>query len=139
MKVFILFLLYTIATLLFIPFTIANLILVSFKYKDTFTKSINEYLSETIRELDIFVGNNFRTLFNRIMLNDTVEYYKFGTHNRETISSVLGKNVKLLSLTTFGKFTVKTLDFFDKDHCENSIDSHIKRGDVYCKDCNISK
>ncbi|MEE9361509.1 MAG: NUDIX domain-containing protein [Cellulophaga sp.] len=51
--------------------------------------------------------------------------YKFGNRD-ETISSALGRNNQLKTLTGFGKFLDKILDFFDKDHSLNSIDYYIE-------------
>src|SRR5690554_4338064 len=51
--------------------------------------------------------------------------YKFGNRD-ETISSALGRNNKLGTLTTFGKFIDKFLDLIDKDHSLNSIDYYIE-------------
>ena len=50
--------------------------------------------------------------------------YKFG-NRKETISSVLGKNMKDGTLTAFGIFLQKALDFIDEDHCMRSIDTNI--------------
>ena len=51
--------------------------------------------------------------------------YKFGNRD-ETISSALGRNNKLGTLTTFGKFIDQFLDLIDKDHSLNSIDYYIE-------------
>ena len=46
--------------------------------------------------------------------------YGFGKTG-ETISSALGKNERDKTLSKKGKILVKILDFFDENHCENSI------------------
>ncbi|PCJ96260.1 MAG: NUDIX hydrolase [Flavobacteriaceae bacterium] len=51
--------------------------------------------------------------------------YKFGNRD-ETISSALGRNNKLNTLTGFGKFIDKTLNTIERDHSLNSIDYYIE-------------
>ncbi|UGU14418.1 hypothetical protein LS482_11950 [Sinomicrobium kalidii] len=54
--------------------------------------------------------------------------YKFGNRD-ETISSAIGKNVQLKTLSGFGRFIDKVLDFIDPNHSLNSIDYHIEPGE----------
>ena len=51
--------------------------------------------------------------------------YKFGNRD-ETISSALGRNKRLGTLTRFGIFIDKILDKLDPDHSLNSIDYYIE-------------
>ena len=51
--------------------------------------------------------------------------YKFGNRD-ETISSALGRNNKLGTLTIFGTLIDAFLDWIDKDHSLNSIDYYIE-------------
>lgn len=51
--------------------------------------------------------------------------YKFGNRD-ETISSALGRNNKLNTLTGFGKFIDKILNAIEQEHSLNSIDYYIE-------------
>ncbi len=51
--------------------------------------------------------------------------YKFGNRD-ETISSVIGKNLKNKSLTSFGKIISNILDKIDPNHSLNSIDYYVE-------------
>jgi hypothetical protein len=58
------------------------------------------------------------------ILNDTLiknRDYPFGDED-ETISSVIGKNLKFGNLTVFGKALNAILDFLDPNHSLNSIE-----------------
>jgi len=55
--------------------------------------------------------------------------YKFGNRD-ETISSALGRNRKLESLTLFGTTIDKILDVIDSNHSLNSIDYYIEPSDT---------
>lgn len=61
-------------------------------------------------------------LFNRILI--TKKGYKFG-NGKETISSCIGKNKKINTLTFLGKFLDKILDLLDNNHSIESIDNNI--------------
>jgi hypothetical protein len=61
-------------------------------------------------------------LFNNILINKLG--YKFGK-GKETISSVLGKNIQVNCLTKLGLFLSNVLNKLQKDHCINSIDNNI--------------
>lgn len=54
--------------------------------------------------------------------------YKFGNRD-ETISSAIGRNITLNSLTGFGKLIDKILDVIDPGHSLNSIDYYIEPSD----------
>ena len=68
----------------------------------------------------------YRTIWNDKLKID--RGYEFGKEN-ETISSALGKNERDNTLSKKGKLLVKILDFFDENHCKNSID--LTKGDWY--------
>jgi hypothetical protein len=51
--------------------------------------------------------------------------YQFGNPD-ETVSSVIGKNLKNESLSSFGKVISNILDKIDPNHSLNSIDYYIE-------------
>ena len=62
------------------------------------------------------------------LLNDklkTSEGYRFGTSG-QTISAVLGFNQELGTLTRSGQVLANTLDWIDKNHCYNAMESYKK-------------
>ena len=65
-------------------------------------------------------GNVFMGPF----LNDTMqrEGYEFGHYN-ETISTVLGINKAMNTLTWFGRLLAAVLNWIDKDHVEKAASS----------------
>ena len=107
------FLLFIFAWLLIPPLTVCNLIIVNRKYGNT-----KGYFRSTALSIDIWANREFRTLWNYKLRIDSG--YEFGKEN-ETISSALGKNQRDNTLTNCGKILVAILDFFDENHCENSI------------------
>lgn len=107
------FLLFIIAVVLIIPLTLVNMIFVYKKYK-----SIDGYFRNTALNLDIWGNREFRAFWNGAMRKENG--YQFGAVG-ETISSALGKNQRDKTLTNCGKILVAILDFFDENHCENSI------------------
>ena len=110
-------LLFVIAWILIPPLTIWNLIVVNKKYGNT-----KGYFRNTALSIDIWANREFRTLWNDKLRIDSG--YEFGKEN-ETISSALGKNQRDKTLSKKGKLLVKILDFFDENHCENSINNNI--------------
>ncbi|SDE79750.1 hypothetical protein SAMN05421544_12811, partial [Riemerella columbipharyngis] len=50
--------------------------------------------------------------------------YPFG-NEKETISSALGKNERMGTLTKTGRRLCWLLDKIDKDHCQKSIEENI--------------
>ena len=107
------FLLFLVAWVLIPPLTICNLIVVYRK-----NGSVKGYFRGTALSLDIWANKEFRTLWNTQLR--IAGGYKFGREN-ETISSALGKNERDKTLSKKGKLLVKILDFFDENHCKNSI------------------
>ena len=101
-------LLFVIAYILFLPLTVINWIAV---------KNKKGYFKSSAINLDKFGNREFRTLFNKILVNG----YQFGNIN-ETISGVLGKNERDKTLSKLGIIIVWILDKIDKNHCLKSID-----------------
>lgn len=91
-----------------------------------FTKGIagvGEYALKIAISIDQLGNVMLQHLLNLIWIKK--EGYKFGNRD-ETISSVLGKNKQLNTLTAFGKGIDKVLDFIDPNHSLNSIDYFIE-------------
>ena len=106
------FILFIIASILWIPLTILNWLSVAYKYGLS-----NRYFLETSTDIDRFGNRNFRTLFNLTLQRNG---YEFGNIN-ETISSALGKNKVIGTLTKKGLILCNILDKLDKNHCIKSI------------------
>ena len=86
-------------------------------------KGIGEFALELAISIDQLGNVLMQHLFNALWI--TKEGYKFGNRD-ETISSALGKNKQLDTLTGFGKAIDKLLDLIDPNHSLNSIDYHIE-------------
>lgn len=96
-----------------------------FVYK-LFTKSIvgiGEFSLKIAISLDQLGNVTMQHLLNAIMI--VSGGYKFGNRD-ETISSVIGKNIELNTLSKFGKLIDTVLDFIDPKHSLNSIDYYIE-------------
>lgn len=100
------FLLFLIAYVLFFPISIINFLVVKHK---------KGYFRSTAINIDRFANREFRTLWNKTLIKK--DGYHFGNIN-ETISGVLGINIKIDKLTTTGKVLVFILT---KKHCINAI------------------
>ena len=89
--------------------------------KSAFTKSI-WFLTATLHSLALWldqIGNAVcRDMFNRLLIEK--DWYKFGKV-QETISSVLGKNQILDTLSLWGWILVSILELFEEEHCIKSI------------------
>lgn len=89
--------------------------------KSACTKSI-WFLTATLHSLALGldqIGNAVcRDMFNRLLIEE--DGYKFGKV-QETISSVLGKNQMLDTLSLWGWILVSILEVFEEDHCLKSI------------------
>jgi hypothetical protein len=112
MGVIINFILFLVAIVIFLPLSVANIILVIFK-----GGNLSNYFKETAVDIDRFGNRNLRTLLNATLQKNG---YKFGDE-RETISSVLGKNKRDGTLTKTGIIICNILDRLDKNHCIKSI------------------
>lgn len=110
------FFLFILAYTLFLPLSLINWVVVLSK------GSAKGYFRSSAINIDRFANREFRTLWNLALKKN--EGYKFG-HIDETISSVLGKNKRDGTLSKKGKILASILDFFDKNHCFNSIDDSI--------------
>ncbi|MEM9077648.1 MAG: hypothetical protein AAGC43_11430 [Bacteroidota bacterium] len=86
-------------------------------------KGIGEFALELAISIDQLGNVLMQHLFNTLWI--TKAGYKFGNRD-ETISSALGKNKQLGTLTGFGKAIDKLLDLIDPNHSLNSIDYHIE-------------
>ena len=106
-------LLFLIAWLLIPPLTVWNLIVVNKKHGNT-----KGYFRSTALSIDIWGNREFRTLWNTKLRIDGG--YEFGREG-ETISSALGKNKLMGTLTKEGVKLANILDKMDKNHCVNSI------------------
>ena len=110
MKIILHIFLFIIAWILILPLTIINFFLVLDQ----------GYFLSTARSIDVWANYEFRKLWNTILVKKNVFYYEFGI-KYETISSALGKNKRINSLSKAGKLLVFVLDKIDKNHCENAI------------------
>lgn len=119
------FALLTIATGLIIPLTIINRHYVDEKYGDT-----DGYWQSTAKNIDIWANKEFRATWNArlvqaIEVDSVIIYpYKFGVDG-ETISSALGKNELMGTLTDEGKRLVKILNALETNHCILWIDKSV--------------
>lgn len=104
--------LFIIAYILYLPLSIINWL---------FVKDKSGYFKSSAVNLDKFGNREFRTLFNKTLIND--KGYRFGNIN-ETISSVLGKNQLTGTLTYIGKILVWILDKIENDHSLKSIEKN---------------
>lgn len=95
-------------------------------FKQLFSKGINGlgvYFLELAISIDQLGNVLMQHLFNAVWIKKGG--YKFGNRD-ETISSALGKNKQLDTLTGFGKTIDKLLDIIDPNHSLNSIDYYIQ-------------
>lgn len=95
-------------------------------FKQLFSKGlrgINEYFLELAISIDQLGNVLMQHLFNALWIKKGG--YQFGNRD-ETISSALGKNKQLGTLTNFGKAIDKILDSIDPNHSLNSIDYYIQ-------------
>ncbi|MBC8767035.1 NUDIX domain-containing protein [Arenibacter sp. BSSL-BM3] len=84
---------------------------------------LSEYLLKIAISIDQLGNVGMQHLLNLVWIKKGG--YKFGNRD-ETISSALGRNHKLGTLTKFGTAIDQLLDFIDKNHSLNSIDYYIE-------------
>jgi len=108
--------LFIVSIVLFLPLTLINMMVVVWKKRTL--KTLNGYFYQTAVDIDRFGNHNLRTLLNTTLITPTG--YPFGDF-RETISSVLGKNEILDTLSLTGKSLVWILNLLDENHCRKSI------------------
>lgn len=101
------FLLFIIAYILYLPLSVINFLVV---------KNKKGYFRSSAITIDKLANREFRTLWNKTLIKPNA--FQFGSEN-ETISSVLGKNLKYGQLTKTGEILVLILS---KKHCINSIE-----------------
>lgn len=101
--------LFVLAYVLYLPLSIVNWL---------FVKNKSGYFKSSAVNLDKFGNREFRTLFNKTLIND--KGHRFGDIE-ETISSVLGKNQLTGTLTKCGLILVWILDKIENDHALKSI------------------
>lgn len=89
---------------------------------ETSTKDFDRFNYQIAYAKDCCANVQMQYLFSALFI--TKIGYHFGNIN-ESISSVLGKNERDGTLTNVGKLLVYILDFFDKNHCQKSIDNNI--------------
>ena len=111
------FALLSVATALIIPLTIINRHYVDEKYGNT-----DGYWQSTAKNIDIWANKEFRATWNAKLIIPSG--YKFGIEG-ETISSALGKNQLMETLTAEGKKLVKILNKLEKNHCIKWINSDL--------------
>lgn len=86
-------------------------------------RGIAEYLLKVAISIDQLGNVLMQDLLNVLWVKEGG--YRFGNRD-ETISSALGRNRKLGTLTAFGRGIDKLLDHIDPDHSLNSIDYYIE-------------
>ncbi len=89
-------------------------------------RGLGEYLLKIAISIDQLGNVMMQHLLNVLWIKK--EGYRFGNRD-ETISSALGRNNQLGTLTGFGKAIDKFLDFIDPNHSLNSIDYYIEPSD----------
>ncbi|PIF32990.1 hypothetical protein CLU81_3560 [Flavobacterium sp. 9] len=99
------FLLYLIAYALYLPLSLINFALVASP----------GYFRDSAITIDKLANREFRTLWNKTLI--LPDGYQFGNIN-ETISGVLGKNIKQNKLSKIGKVLVYILT---EKHCIDAI------------------
>ena len=108
-----------------VPMTIINRHYVAEKNGSTYG-----YWQSTAKNIDIWANKEFRATWNTrlvhaVEVDGMIIYpYKFGVDG-ETISSALGKNQLMGTLTAEGKRLVKILHKLEKNHCILWIDKSV--------------
>lgn len=85
-------------------------------------RMITVWARRTARSIDVFANVHGSELFNDVLIKPGG--YKFG-NKQETISSVLGKNQKLYTLTKVGNWLRILLDWIEPGHCLFSINDNL--------------
>lgn len=88
-----------------------------------FLPGIGDYCMKMAVSVDQLGNVIMQHLLNLLWINK--DGYKFGNSD-ETISSALGKNVRMDTLTGFGKMINAMLDFIDPNHTLDSIEYEVK-------------
>jgi len=88
-------------------------------------QSLRDYLLEVALVLDQAGNVIMQHFLNAVLLKKLPNAYLFG-NKKETISSVIGKNSLMDSLTSAGQLLNGFLNAIDKNHTLNSIEENIK-------------
>jgi len=118
---FLLFIISILLTVLTVPLGMIYTVF-KFIFKNKFVllfKISNGYFYKFALAIDQMGNVAMQDLFNDIFIKRSG--YQFGNED-ETISSVLGKNERLQSLSGLGKLIVRFLNFIDPNHALNSIE-----------------
>jgi len=86
------------------------------------TRAFVVWACKTARSIDVF----FNVIGADIMIDTLIKKggYKFG-NQKETISSVIGKNDRMGTLTRLGIFLRWLLDKIEEDHCKDAINDEL--------------
>lgn len=117
-KLIINLLLFSISILLFsilLPFGLIFSILVNILLWEEFVNYFSKILLKLAVGIDQLGNVVCGVLFNYIFIKKENQNFLFGDE-KETVSSVLGKNMRINNLTKIGIILVKILNFIDKDH-----------------------
>lgn len=90
----------------------------------TFRASKSKYLFNLAFAIDKLGNATLGVIMNDILKKKGG--LSFGNYD-QTISYALGRNLQLGTLTFFGKFVQRTLDWFEEDHCVKAVESYNKR------------
>ena len=118
-----LFIIAVVLTIITVPFGILYgfiKCLLKFDLKALFRKT-NKYFRLLAISIDQMGNVAMQDLFDDILIKK--KGYKFGNID-ETISSVLGKNERMQTLTSLGRAIVSFLNFIDSNHTLNSIEEN---------------
>jgi len=118
-----LFIIAVILTVITVPFGILYgfiKCLLKFDFKALVRKT-NKYFRLLAISIDQMGNVAMQDLFDDILI--LKKGYKFGDVD-ETISSVLGKNERMKTLTSLGRAIVSFLNFIDPNHALNSIEEN---------------
>lgn len=109
------FILLILAWLLLLPATLVNVILVASRAGIRgWVRALGGYFKNTARNLDVFAADEFRALWNVILVkNNGIRFIGGG----KTISAYLGANMLKGTLTPFGKLVAFICDSVDNNHC----------------------
>lgn len=104
-----------------ILFLYSNITILCIKDRALRDAHFDKYYRDLALLNDVYGNILGKYLFNKILIKK--DGYKFG-RKYETISSILGKNKRLNTLTFLGKILCAILNAIDKNHCEKSINDN---------------
>ena len=118
-----LFIIAVVLTIITVPFGILYgfiKCLLKFDFK-TLIRKTNKYFRLLAISIDQMGNVAMQDLFDDLLIKENG--YKFGDVD-ETISSVLGKNERMKTLSSLGRAIVSFLNFIDPNHALNSIEEN---------------